>query len=127
MQADNRLRAWYTDDLSMGLLYTYFLGDVSPAFPAGVTPLQLQDSRVPMYSWILVIMQNISFFIEWSILYLDNICMESLQIGFQQVQLAFDIFLAAESVCWATERMSMHCHATSTGVVILLHLLKESP
>lgn len=49
MQADNRLRAWYTDDLSIGLLYTCFLGDVSPASPAGRTPLQLQVCRIFMH------------------------------------------------------------------------------
>ncbi len=34
-QADNRVRAWYTEDMELGLLYKCALGDIAPDSPLG--------------------------------------------------------------------------------------------
>ena len=43
MQVDNRMRAWYMQNMSVGLLYTCTLGDVRPDCPVALIQNRKHD------------------------------------------------------------------------------------
>lgn len=48
VQVDNRMRAWYTKDMSCGLLYSCVLGNVRPDCPVALINNRLQDGSEVM-------------------------------------------------------------------------------